>query len=352
MVSEAAVSPQKLRRALWIVVPGLICIVVAVVALIGYRVLRTFGTVPAQQPDFDINSNGTTIVFAGAGNGEQDLYLLDLTSRHVTRICDTPEDELSPRFSPNGKRIVFAASMPDLSQPTHIFTCDLSGGNRVQVSRGKHFDLNPISLNADASKVAFARSALHRPYSYGGYINEDWDLWTTNAAGFEKQITHAKYDGIYSLDASRDGSTLLYPGAGTYPNNASHLWTIAANGSSPPKTIPLKDPKWSIAGPAYAVFAPTADTVDLMAGPSSDSLHYSWEIDSAKLGNKTVNRLTMVKGLITEIKADRVGKYIYYLVDPNYGSGYEKPEIWRLDLATKRNEFLVGNTLFTDPLAR
>src|SRR3954447_15917012 len=61
---------------------------------------------------FAVSPNGEELVFNAAGEGGQDLYRIDLTSRRVTRIATTPDYEVDPGFSPDGKAVVYAAGRP------------------------------------------------------------------------------------------------------------------------------------------------------------------------------------------------------------------------------------------------
>lgn len=50
------------------------------------------------------------IVWSSNRGGNHDLYLLDLKSRRLRRLTDDPHVDTHPRFSPDGKRIVFMRS--------------------------------------------------------------------------------------------------------------------------------------------------------------------------------------------------------------------------------------------------
>lgn len=60
---------------------------------------------PAWSPD------GTSILFSRTlANKTSDLFMVDIASRHITQLTDTPEiNEQYPNWSPNGKKIVYSA---------------------------------------------------------------------------------------------------------------------------------------------------------------------------------------------------------------------------------------------------
>ena len=52
------------------------------------------------------------MVFNAVGEGGRDLFMLDLTTLRVTRIDKTPDYEVAPCFSADGKTLVYAADQP------------------------------------------------------------------------------------------------------------------------------------------------------------------------------------------------------------------------------------------------
>jgi dipeptidyl aminopeptidase/acylaminoacyl peptidase len=56
---------------------------------------------PAWSPD------GTTIAFVGRVDGNDDVYLLELASRRITRLTDDQATDSMPAWSPDGRHIVF-----------------------------------------------------------------------------------------------------------------------------------------------------------------------------------------------------------------------------------------------------
>src|SRR5262245_45564715 len=61
---------------------------------------------------FGITPRGDALVFNAAGMGGHDLYLLDLETLRVKRVAATPDYEVAPEVSPDGKSIVYAAGKP------------------------------------------------------------------------------------------------------------------------------------------------------------------------------------------------------------------------------------------------
>ena len=58
----------------------------------------------------DLSPDGKTLVFSSA---DGDLYLYDIATSTATRLTETDRIESYPSFSPDGKRIAFAATEND-----------------------------------------------------------------------------------------------------------------------------------------------------------------------------------------------------------------------------------------------
>src|SRR5688572_11544119 len=68
-----------------------------------------------------VSPTDEAILFNAAGTGGRDIYLLRLADSKVVRVAETPDYEVDPSFSPDGKRIVYAAGVPG-DRADHIFT--------------------------------------------------------------------------------------------------------------------------------------------------------------------------------------------------------------------------------------
>jgi Tol biopolymer transport system component len=60
---------------------------------------------------------GARVVWSSNRTGNHELYLLDLRARAVRRLTNTPQVEFFSRFSPDGRRILFARSQREYVSP-------------------------------------------------------------------------------------------------------------------------------------------------------------------------------------------------------------------------------------------
>jgi dipeptidyl aminopeptidase/acylaminoacyl peptidase len=107
---------------------------------------------------FGISSRGNTLVFNAVGLGERDLYLLDLETHRVTRIAPTPDYEVDPEFSPDGKSVVYAAGKPG-DRADHIFLRSLDGQMVKQLTADDANDASP-AFSPDGSLPPKPRGGL------------------------------------------------------------------------------------------------------------------------------------------------------------------------------------------------
>jgi Tol biopolymer transport system component len=89
-----------------------------------------FATEEGTWISLDVSPDGRTIVFELLG----DLYTLPLQGGEARRITSGLPFDSQPRYSPDGKRIVF---LSDRDGSENVWTCDTEGGALKQVTRDK-----------------------------------------------------------------------------------------------------------------------------------------------------------------------------------------------------------------------
>lgn len=114
----------------------------------------------------------------------------------------------SPAWSPDMRELVYSGRV---GSSNAIFVLDLITGHSRQISHPKsQFDTYP-SFSRDGSRVVFARSYRHRPYSMGGWSWNDWDVCVVNANGTgEKRLTHEMFYEMDAPDFSPDAQRVIF----------------------------------------------------------------------------------------------------------------------------------------------
>ncbi len=120
-----------------------------------------------KKKDFSIDSfswspDGSSIVFSATLNPDliqgvtSDIYLLRLADDSVKKIVDLPGPDNGPRFSPDGKQIVFSSAMGNktfFASNARLAIVPVSGGTPKSLTDG--FDENPGLLEWKADGIYF-----------------------------------------------------------------------------------------------------------------------------------------------------------------------------------------------------
>lgn len=159
---------------------------------------------------FGISPDGSQIVFNAVGQGDRDLFLLDLTTLKVTQIAATADYEVDPKFAPDGKSVVYACGRTG-DRADHIFLRSTDGKTVKQLTTGKFNDSAP-SFSPDGRLITFARD---KNYNWGG-LASNWRggevLCVMNADGTDvRQLTG---NGLGARDPQflSDSKTIVFSG--------------------------------------------------------------------------------------------------------------------------------------------
>jgi len=137
------------------------------------------------------------MVFAAAGSGVTDLYLMDLATKRVQRLAGTPDDgEIQPRFSPDGRSVAYCSAPPGFDaggyMPAHhLYVYDLATKSVRQVTREKGRSDSSPAFSRDGRFLVFDGS---RPVSRSKYVS---DVFTVEiATGETRRLTSGDYNAV------------------------------------------------------------------------------------------------------------------------------------------------------------
>ncbi len=103
-----------------------------------YKIKSNGLTAPAWHPTRD------EIVVSATYHGQTDLLLIDLKDGTTRRLTDDPQDQLTPRFYPDGKKIAFVY-YPEVTIPV---PANFDGENRTVLSEMNFLDPNNVRTDA------------------------------------------------------------------------------------------------------------------------------------------------------------------------------------------------------------
>jgi TolB protein len=141
---------------------------------------------PAVSPD------GTLLAFSSRANGYWDLYTLNLTSGQRTRLTDTPEFESSPSWSPDGQWIVYER---------------FNGANYDLYLLQINGEQEPIQLTDDAAidrSPAWAQQG--RQIAFTSTRSGEEEIWLANLDNVDERFTN-----LSANTRSRDRSPVWSP---------------------------------------------------------------------------------------------------------------------------------------------
>jgi TolB protein len=281
---------------------------------------------------FAISPRGDSIVFNAVGEGKRDLYLLDLKTLKVRRIAATPEYEVDPEFSPDGKSVVHAAGKRG-DRADHIFVRSLDGKTVTQLTAEDANDASP-SFSPDGSLIVFTRDTT---YNWGG-LASNWDeggvLCVMKADGTGmRQITKPGAMAV-APHFSPDGKTILF-------FDDDGLNTVAADGSEPPR------PLGGLKG-RHAVYSTDGRSVAFSKGVyAPDCRIFVTQSDGTGL-----RKLADTGGGCFKPCFHPDGKRILFFLGswPDGPSGHPKESLWEVDIIGGKTREIADYGLFDDPL--
>jgi TolB protein len=211
------------------------------------------------QPDW--SPDGRWVIYSSYRNDAMELWVLELASGTARPLLANGAVNVEPRFSPDGKRIVFVSTL--YNQRFHIFTADFEGGRLRGVERltGEHrsqlpryyyspydHEINPV-WTRDGQGIIYVSNRNHI-YGTGGF----WRTPSRAAAGADPAAGAAAHEFHYEEtnwkarpDVSPDGSRLVYS---SYLGRVWHnLWVMPAGGGD---AFPIGYGDWDETYPRWA----------------------------------------------------------------------------------------------------
>jgi TolB protein len=160
--------------------------------------------------------DGEGLLFSSNRNGSFDLYLLVFDQKQLIQLTNRVGNVVSPDYSPDGRRIVFA-NRPD-NLPTSIWRMDSDGSNQRMLYQGPD-SIVAVAWSPAGDKIAYAMSAG---------IPQEYEIFIMDPDGMNHHRLTQGLKGIGgSLDWSPDGKYLLIYAGSINDNDIYRLDSIS-----------------------------------------------------------------------------------------------------------------------------
>ncbi|MBI4748151.1 MAG: PD40 domain-containing protein [Acidobacteria bacterium] len=276
---------------------------------------------------FSISPNGSEIVFSSEKSGHAEFYMMNSDGTQVRQLTFTKDDKRDPAFSPDGKFIVYV-SVPHGAKDGQIYVMDYEGKNHRRITNNTFYDTSP-SFSPDGSKIVFIRAHRYRPYSMGGHIWDDWDLYSMNVDGTEeRRLTQGKYYQLKPPHYSPDNRQIIFAAKPRLIDVEGQIFVMNLDGSTDPKQL-TTDLKTIHSDP---VFSPDGKKIAFVSNRVSQIGIYDYEVwimdsDGSNAVQITQNHSSNQNPVFTPD-----GKRILFLSDKKRN---DKKELWQIDIHGK-----------------
>jgi TolB protein len=207
------------------------------------------------QPDW--SPDGRWVVYSSYRNDAMELWILELATGAAKPLLANGAVNVEPRFSPDGKRIVFVSTL--YNQRFHIFTADIDGGTLKNVERltGEHrsdlpryyysaydHEINPV-WSRDGESIIYVSNRNHI-YGTGGFWRTQ-SRTPSHADAAAHEFHYEETNWKARPDVSPDGSRLVFS---SYLGRSWHnLWVMPAGGGD---AFPISYGDWDQTYPRWS----------------------------------------------------------------------------------------------------
>ncbi|MCB0375974.1 MAG: TolB family protein [Sinomicrobium sp.] len=141
--------------------------------------------------------DGRNIIFTSVRDGHHELYKLDLDSKSLKRLTNTASDSQDGCYSPNGKYIIFSGNRNGNAE---LYRMDKNGAHLRQLTFTPDFDEHSPKWSSDGKKIVFVGKAK----------GEESDIWIMDSAGKKRTRITQTPEPEFHASLSKDGTKISY----------------------------------------------------------------------------------------------------------------------------------------------
>ncbi|MDR3691001.1 MAG: hypothetical protein P4L46_16600 [Fimbriimonas sp.] len=298
---------------------------------------------------FDLKPDGSGIVFSSANGG---LFTYDFLTKKATELNRSKEILTAPKYSPDGKSIVYVAWNPT-DRRGEICEEPAAGGKAVRLTHGSGTSDSEPAFSPDGKQIVFIRAARYRAYSMGGMVWDDFDICLLDvASGNVTTLTHEKYYSASSPTFTDGGRAIVYSASAHGESAQTSAFSISVGSGSVPTAIMPRT------GSSQQIGSWVSDIASLSDGNrlvfiSDRAEPFAYDIYTSDSNGKNPKALgfTSISHYNRAPIFAKDGKSIYVLAGTE-SNAHSRPifSFYQVDLSGRATP-ICDSGLFTDPLA-
>lgn len=192
--------------------------------------------------------DGTKILFESDRDGNSEIYVMNADGSNQTRLTFNPTSDGGPsRFSPDGKKIVFARSAANAGEAFYnfdIYVMDADGSNLRQLTTDAEYDAGP-SWSPDGTRIAFVSGR-----------EKNFDVFVMDPDGSGQTNLTKSSENEVPIGWTPDGGQLIYVGDTDVKRELYQIWLVNSDGSDKRQLTSFTDKFYRVAfSPAGKKFA-------------------------------------------------------------------------------------------------
>lgn len=195
---------------------------------------HTFSTI-GRDFDPDLSPSGEILAYASTSHSDHpDVFLKAVDGFAITQLTADPADDVQPRFSPDGERVLFCSNR---SGNWDIWLVKRDGTGLTQVTNDRADEIAPC-WSPDGQRVAF---------SVWGSRSQQWEIWSLSLdrPGVRRFLAYGLFPAW-----SPDGQRLAFQRSRQRGTRWFSVWVVDITGQE------ARYPTEVAAGDQYACIAP------------------------------------------------------------------------------------------------
>jgi TolB protein len=187
--------------------------------------------------------DGTKIVFTSVRDGDYDVYVMNADGSGQADLTNTTDFEYQPDWSPDGTKIIFATSRDGDSE---IYTMNVDGSNPVNISNSPASDEFVPTWSPDGNRIAFSSNRDGNTEIYVMNADGSGQARITNNSSTDDSPNWSPSGSRIAFSSNRDVADNIYTMNPDGTSLTQLTFNVADDGAGGPGTQQTNlGPYWS-----------------------------------------------------------------------------------------------------------